>query len=214
MSLSPLRRLPALTALSSASSLLLVVPDGDLRTVTASVVCVSGLALLLSLWKRKAWSLRTLSAVLSGGSIGALVTERPDYIAVLGALLPLCFIVLIYGPPFAVTKPASGVARRHHPPSKMLGALDSYLLLAQAVVYQFTAQNEFGVVLFSFVLSALAVLTIALVAADVGIDAARRALRVIGLASQVYLAIVDETEPGVRALAGVVCGIYAIPATV
>ena len=41
--------------------------------------------------------------------------------------------------------------------------------------------------------------TIALVAADVNIDAARRALRVIGLASQMYLAIVDETEPGVRA---------------
>ena len=211
MSLSPLRRLPALTALSSASSLLLVVPDGDLRTVTASVV-VSALRCCCRCGNARRGR-ETLSAVLSGGSIGALVTERPDYIAVLGALLPLCFIVLIYGPPFAVTKPASGVARRHHPPSKMLGALDSYLLLAQAVVYQFTAQNEFGVVLFSFVLSALSVLTIALVAADVGIDAARRALRVIGLASQVYLAIVDETEPGVRALAGVVCGIYAIPAT-
>ena len=220
--LSPLRRLPALAALSSAASLLIVVPAGNLQTITGSIVCLSGALFLLSLFvEKKAWSLRTASSVLSGGSIGALVTARPDYLAVLGALMPLFLLVLLYGAPFsrASTGPGwqrSGIVRvsapRHHPPTKVLGAIDSYLILAQAVVFQFTEQ-ESGVVLISFVLSAVAVLTIAAVAAGIAVDASRKALRATGLASQVYMAAVDDGTTAVRILGGVVCGIYAIPAT-
>ena len=221
---SSLRRLPALAALSSAASLAVVAPAGDVRTVAAIVVGVSGFFFLLSLAvKKKAWSLRTASAILSGGSIGALVAVRPDYLAVLGALLPLFLLVLLYGAPFSrrATGPGwrsagsgglSAPSPRHHPPTKILGAVDSYLILAEAVTYQFTEQST-GVVLISFVLSGLSVVTIATVAAGVEIDLARRALRATGLASQVYLAAVDDTEPVIRILSAVVCGLYAIPAT-
>ena len=184
-----------------------------------------GLFLLSLAVKKKAWSLRTASAILSGGSIGALVAVRPDYLAVLGALLPLFLLVLLYGAPFS--RRATGPGWRsagstgsgglgagssaHHPPTKILGAVDSYLILAEAVTYQLTEQST-GVVLISFVLSA-PVITIATVAAGVEIDLARRALRATGLASQVYLAAVDDTEPVIRILSAVVCGLYAIPAT-
>ena len=224
---SSLRRLPALAALSSAASLAVVAPAGDVRTVAAIVLGVSGGLFLLSLAvKKKAWSLRTASALLSGGSIGALVAVRPDYLAVLGALLPRSLLGLLSGAPFARRATGPGGrpgglgglgglgagSPRHHPPTKILGAVDSYLILAEAVTYQFTEQST-GVVLISFVLSALSVITIATVAAGVEIDLARRALRATGLASQVYLAAVDSTEPAVQIFSGVVCGLFAIPAT-
>lgn len=253
----PLRRLPPLAAISSATSLVVVAEPSDLRTAMIALVAVSAALFLFScVYTRKAWALRVASSAAAAAAIGTGVgADSVSYLAAAGATLPLIGLVLLLGPPGAVS--ASGpkwdpsrVPRRggtsdpdaFHVPSRVLGSIDAYLLLAEAVTFQFVAgavdtvagtgtgtgdtdtgtgpgtgdtgaDTGTGIFIVSFLMSVLAVVLIGFVAAGRGIDVVRRGIRVAGLVAQVYILAVGSRDTAVRVVAAVVTAVYALPAT-
>jgi len=253
----PLRRLPPLAAISSATSLVVVAEPSDLRTAMIALVAVSAALFLLScVYTRKAWALRVASSAAAAAAIGTGVgADSVSYLAAAGATLPLIGLVLLLGPPGAVS--ASGpkwdpsrVPRRggtsavsdpdaFHVPSRVLGSIDAYLLLAEAVTFQFVAgavdtvagtgtgtgdtdtgdtdtgdtDTGTGIFIVSFLMSVAAVVLIGFVAAGRGIDVVRRGIRVAGLVAQVFILAVGSRDTAVRVVAAVVTAVYALPAT-
>jgi hypothetical protein len=153
----PLRRLPPLAAISSAASLIVVAEQSDLRTAMTALVAVSAAIFILScVYTRKAWALRVASSLSAAAAIGVGVgAESVSYLAVAGAVLPLIGLTLLLGPPGSVSasgpKWDPGRAPRRggtspvsdpdafHVPTRVLGSIDAYLLLAEAVTFQFVA---------------------------------------------------------------------------
>ena len=250
----PLRRLPPLAAISSATSLIVVAEESDLRTAMIVLVAVSAALFLLSCgYTRKAWALRVASSLSAAAAIGIGVgAPSVSYLAVAGAVLPLIGLLLLIGPPGSMS--ASGpkwdpsrAPRRgrasdpdaFHAPTRVVGSIDAYLLLAEAVTFQFVAgavdavagtgagtgdtdtDAGTGIFIVSFLLSVAAVVLIGFVAAGRGIDAVRRGIRTAGLVAQVYILAVAEGRSGgsrqsdaaVRIVAAVVTAVYAVPAT-
>lgn len=250
----PLRRLPPLAAISSAASLIVVAEQSDLRTAMISLVAVSTALFLLSCgYTRKAWALRVASSLSAAAAIGAGVgADSVSYLAVAGAVLPLIGLVLLLGPPGSVSAsgpkwdpsraPRRGVGSpvsdpdAFHVPTRVLGSIDAYLLLAEAVTFQFVAgavdavagtgagardtdtrdtdaDAGTGIFIVSFLMSVAAVVLIGFVAAGRGVDAVRRGIRVAGLVAQVYILAVGSRDTAVRVVAAVVTAVYAVPAS-
>lgn len=254
----PLRRLPPLAAISSATSLIVVAEESDLRTAMLVLVAVSTAIFILScVYTRKAWALRVASSLSAAAAIGIGVgAESVSYLAVAGAVLPLIGLLLLIGPPGSVS--ASGpkwdpsrAPRRggtspvsdpdaFHVPTRVLGSIDAYLLLAEAVTFQFVAgavdtvagtgpgtdtgdtdagdtdtdtDTGTGIFIVSFLMSVLAVVLIGFVAAGRGVDAVRRGIRTAGLVAQVYILAVGSRDTAVRVVAAVVTAVFALPAT-
>ena len=253
----PLRRLPPLAAISSAASLVVVAEESDLRTAMIVLVAVSAAIFIMSCgYTRKAWALRVASSLSAAAAIGIGVgAPSVSYLAVAGAVLPLIGLLLLIGPPGSVS--ASGpkwdpsrAPRRggasdpdaFHVPTRILGSIDAYLLLAEAVTFQFVAgavdavagagngtgtgtdadaEAGTGIFIVSFLMSVSAVVLIGFVAAGRGIDAVRRGIRTAGLVGQVYILAVAEgldsgnrqSDAAVRIVAAVVTAVYAVPAT-
>lgn len=255
----PLRRLPPLAAISSAASLIVVAEQSDLRTAMTALVAVSTAIFILScVYTRKAWALRVASSLSAAAAIGIGVgAESVSYLAVAGAVLPLIGLVLLLGPPGSVS--ASGpkwdpsrAPRRggtspvsdpdaFHVPTRVLGSIDAYLLLAEAVTFQFVAgavdtvagtgpgtgdtdtgdtdagdtdtDAGTGIFIVSFLMSVAAVVLIGFVAAGRGVDAVRRGIRTAGLVAQVYILAVGSRDTAVRVVAAVVTAVFALPAT-
>lgn len=250
----PLRRLPPLAAISSATSLIVVAEDSDLRTAMIALVAVSAALFLLScVYVRKAWALRVASSAAAAAAIGTGVgADSVTYLAAAGAVLPLIGLLLLLGPPGAVS--ASGpqwdpsrAPRRggtsavsdpdaFHVPTRVLGSIDAYLLLAEAVTFQFVAGGVdtgtgtgdddtdagtgtgdtdagTGIFIVSFLMSVAAVVLIGFVAAGRGVDVVRRGIRVAGLVAQVFILAVGSRDTAVRVVAAVVTAVYALPAT-
>jgi len=252
----PLRRLPPLAAISSATSLIVVAEESDLRTAMLVLVAVSTAIFILScVYTRKAWALRVASSLSAAAAIGIGVgAESVSYLAVAGAVLPLIGLLLLIGPPGSVS--ASGpkwdpsrAPRRggtspvsdpdaFHVPTRVLGSIDAYLLLAEAVTFQFVAgavdtvagtgpgtdtgdtdagdtdtDAGTGIFIVSFLMSVLAVVLIGFVAAGRGVDAVRRGIRTAGLVAQVYILAVGSRDTAVRVVAAVVTAAFALPAT-
>lgn len=249
----PLRRLPPLAAISSAASLIVVAEESDLRTAMIALAAVSAALFLLSCgYTRKAWALRVASSLSAAAAIGiGAAADSVSYLAVAGAVLPLIGLVLLLGPPGSVS--ASGpkwdpsrAPRRggasdpdaFHVPTRILGSIDAYLLLAEAVTFQFVAgavdtvagtgagagagdtdtdtrdtDAGTGIFIVSFLMSVLAVVLIGFVAAGRGVDAARRGIRAAGLVGQIYILAVGSRGTAVRVVAAVVTAVYAVPAS-
>ncbi len=255
----PLRRLPPLAAISSATSLIVVAEPSDLRTAMIALVAVSAALFLLScVYVRKAWALRVASSAAAAAAIGTGVgADSVTYLAAAGAVLPLIGLLLLLGPPGAVS--ASGpqwapsrAPRRggtsavsdpdaFHVPTRVLGSIDAYLLLAEAVTFQFVAGGVdtvagtgdtgtgdddtdagtgtgdtdagTGIFIVSFLMSVAAVVLIGFVAAGRGVDVVRRGIRVAGLVAQVFILAVGSRDTAVRVVAAVVTAVYALPAT-
>ncbi len=256
----PLRRLPPLAAISSATSLIVVAQDSDLRTAMIALVAVSAALFLFScVYTQKGWALRVASSAAAAAAIGTGVgADSVTYLAAAGAVLPLIGLVLLLGPPGAVS--ASGpnwdpskVPRRggtsavsdpdvFHVPTRVIASIDAYLLLAEAVTFQFVAggvdtvagtgtgtgtgdddtdagtgdtgaDTGTGIFIVSFLMSVAAVVLIGFVAAGRGIDVVRRGIRVAGLVAQVYILAVGSRDTAVRVVAAVVTAVYALPAT-
>lgn len=249
----PLRRLPPLAAISSATSLIVVAEQSDLRTAMIALVAVSAVIFILScVYTRKAWALRVASSLSAAAAIGiGAAAESVSYLALAGAVLPIIGLNLLIGPPGSVS--ASGpkwdpsraprrgrasVPDAFHVPTRILGSIDAYLLLAEAVTFQFVAggvdavagtgtgtdtdtgtgtgtdaDTGTGIFVVSFMLSVAAVVLIGVVAAGKGIDAVRRGTRTAGLTAQVYILAVGSRETAVRVVAAVVTAVYAVPAS-
>jgi hypothetical protein len=244
----PLRRLPPLAAISSAASLIVVAEESNLRTAMIALAAVSMALFLLSCgYTRKAWALRVASSLSAAAAIGiGAAADSVSYLAVAGAVLPLIGLVLLLGPPGSVS--ASGpkwdpsrAPRRwgasdpdaFHVPTRVLGSIDAYLLLAEAVTFQFVAgavdtvagtgtgtgtgdtdtDTGTGIFIVSFLMSVLAVVLIGFVAAGRGVDVVRRGIRTAGLVAQVYILAVGSRDTAVRVVAAVVTAVFALPAT-
>lgn len=240
----PIRMLPPLAAISSAASLVLVAQESDLRTAMIVLVAVSTAIFILScVYTRKAWALRVASSLFAAAAIGIGVgAPSVSYLAVAGAVLPLIGLLLLIGPPGSVS--ASGpkwdpsrAPRRggasdpdaFHVPTRILGSIDAYLLLAEAVTFQFAAgavstvagtgtdtrdtDAGTGIFIVSFLMSVASVVLIGFVAAGKGVDAARRGIRIGGLVGQVYILAVGSRDTAVRVVAAVTTAVYAVPAS-
>ena len=223
------------------------------------LVAVSTALFLLSCgYTRKAWALRVASSLSAAAAIGIGVgvgAPSVAYLAGAGAVLPLIGLLLLIGPPGSMS--ASGpkwdpsrAPRRgrasdpdaFHVPTRVLGSIDAYLLLAEAVTFQFVAgavdavagtgagtdadadtdaDAGTGIFIVSFLMSVLAVVLIGFVAAGRGVDVVRRGIRTAGLVAQVYILAVAEgldggsrqSDAAVRIVAAVVTAVYAVPAT-
>ena len=125
----PLRRLPEFAAFSSAASLAVMALAGDVRTVAAIVVGVSGSVSAVAR-EEKGLSLWTASAILSGGSTPAPGgPARPPPVPRAAAAVPAVPMDAV----FAAGDGAGVVCRIHgsgglgagsswhHPPTKILG---------------------------------------------------------------------------------------------
>jgi len=239
-SVRDLRWAPPALVLSSAASLLISVPDtNDVRTVVGTLLGIGALLLLIArfgaggkIYVHKAWVLRVASSLCSSAGIGVLLIWEPEYTAVLGAFLPLFGVLLAFGPSFGHntgpgwqgrTSDSGGVS-----PSMLVWcAVDGYLLLAEAVVFQFldhpgqTNQTIFDTGpstqanVLSLLLSLVAILVIFSVALNEEVNFIRTWTRIVGLGAQVYISAqsVTKTSRVLVILCGVISGIFSFPAT-
>ena len=219
-----LRWAPALIVLSSAASLVFSVPPtGDVRTVTGVVLGLAALLIVVAkMYAEKAWALRVASSICSATTIGVLLMYEPDWKAVLGAFFPIIGLLLIYGPPFGSTSgprwPRGEIAKllntSENASELVLCALSGYLLLAEAVVFQFVETTR-SVVVVSFFLSVLSVLTILLVSVHREVNFIRRWSHIGGLAAQIYLSSLEKqtNSRALLVLSAVVAAIFSVPPT-
>lgn len=217
-----LRWAPALIVLSSAASLVFSVPPtGDVRTVTGVVLGLAALLIVVAkMYTEKAWALRVASSVCSATTIGVLLMYEPEWKAVLGAFFPIIGLLLMYGPPFGSTsgplwlRGPEGVLKPDSTSELVLCALSGYLLLAEAVVFQFV-ETTYTVVVVSFFLSVLSVLTILLVSVHRELNFIRRWSHIGGLAAQIYLSSLEKqtNSRALLVLSAVVAAIFSVPPT-
>ena len=214
-----LRWTPPLVCLSSALTLLASVPEvGDVHTVMAVLLGVSAaLVGVAAVYRRKAWTLRTLSSICSSAGIATMIVFQPHWTAVLGSFIPLTAILVAYGPAFGdQTGPSWDPdlpSRAQAGPGHMAAtALAGYLLLAEAVVLQFV-ESTTSVVLISFMLSLVSVAVIFSVAANREVQLVRTISHAAGLAVQVYISSFEDPNQGLLITCGVISGLLSIPAT-
>jgi hypothetical protein len=185
-------------------------------------------------YTRKAWTLRVAASVLAAAGVGiGVAAPGVGWLAVAGAVLPIVGLLVLLGPPGSIagSGPDWDPARKRlaagtdpgtfHVPTRLLGAVDAYILLVLAVACQFILGSvdavagggsggagaggagagppgpadldaHTGIFVLSFFLSVSSVVLIGCVAAGRGIDRVRVGIRVAGLLSQVFLVRVAE----------------------
>ncbi len=247
-----LRRLPVMAIISALISVIVVAKPSDIRTV---MICALVLAVVLFLGSlvllRKAWVLRLAASVVSSVGIATGIgAAAVDYLAVGGAVLPIVALLLFFGAPgdeknsgpkwdplrgSSIQTQRFDYAGTFHLSSKLLAALDAYLLLLNAITFQFVAGTVdvvvggtgtgtgtgagTGIFILSFCLSIFAVILIGVVASGHRVGIARRIIRIFGLVSQVYVVnMASELSSGVgssavRITSAVVVSAYLIPAS-
>ena len=215
-----LRWVPPIVVLSSAASLVFSVPPaGDVRTVCGVVLGLAALLIAVAkLYAKKAWTLRVASSVCSATAIGVLLMYEPEYTAVLGAFLPIIGMLLVYGPPLGASSGPrwlqGGIIKPLDTGELVLCALSGYLVLAEAVVFQFVETTQ-TVVVFSFMLSVLGLLVLLLISVHKEVNFIRRWCHIGGLAAQIYLSSFEkrtQSEP-LLVLSAVAAGIFSVPPT-
>jgi hypothetical protein len=172
------------------------------------------------MYTEKAWALRVASSVCSATTIGVLLMYEPEWKAVLGAFFPIIGLLVMYGPPFGSTsgplwpRGPEGVLKPDNTSELVLCALSGYLLLAEAVVFQFVETSN-TVVVVSFFLSVLSVLTILLVSVHREVNFIRRWSHIGGLAAQIYLSSLEKqtNSRALLVLSAVVAAIFSVPPT-
>ena len=251
-----LRRLPAMAIISALISVIVVAKPSDIRTVMICALVLSVVLFLGSLvLLRKAWVLRLAASIVSSVGIATGIgAAAVDYLAVGGAVLPIIALLLFFGAPgdeknsgpkwdplrgSSIQTQRFDYAGTFHLSSKLLAALDAYLLLLNAITFQFVAGTVdvvvggtgsgtgtgagtgagTGIFILSFCLSIFAVILIGVVASGHRVGIARRIIRISGLVSQVYVVnMASELSSGVgssavRITSAVVVSAYLIPAS-
>jgi hypothetical protein len=219
--LSALRRLPSAVGLSAAGSLYFSAPSGVPTTVGGYILIAGLAAWLLSLFPfaaSRAWVLRATAGVAAGTAVGFFVAARPAWVSVLAALVPIAISAIFFGAPFSADGGPEwqrGPSLKPRPPARMALAVDAYIVITEAVMYQFLADDSARLLTISVLLSAVGVGALGMVAAGGPrtVRDTRTALRIIGLVAQVHLSGHAADLPAIRVAAGVVSGIYSIPAT-
>jgi len=221
--MSSLRRLPSLAVLYSAASLWFVV-NPTAATEIGLWLLVAGLAAwcISVVYTRRAWALRQIAGVAGAAALGLFVTARPPWEAVLTALIPVFCSALYFGPPGAPdgrpgwSRTALARAGSSRPPARLSCAVDGYLLIFEAVLYQFLGSNTAKLLAISVLLSATGLLGLGAVAAGgpQTVNDTRKALRAAGLLAQAHIAAHRASMPAIRIASGVVAAIYSVPATI
>lgn len=217
---SSLRRLPSLLVLYCAASLWFVLPVDAVTEIAGWCVVAGAAAWGISVfYRRRAWALRQVAGVAGAAALGLFMASRPPWEAVLTALIPLFCSTLYFGPPGApngrpgwsrTTPVAAG------PPARLSCAVDAYLILIEAMLYQFLAAGSARLLAVSVLLSASGLIGLAAVAAGGPrtVNDTRRALRLVGLVAQAHIAAHRASMPAIRIGTGVVAAVYAVPATI